>query len=251
MSSDELNRFNLNGYELSSVYARQKYRNGGVLIMSKLGLKWKQVNYGKIELLKEEKLFEFCCSKCTIDREDILVVGIYRSPSSDVKEFLNRLGMLFEFLLSINRKFVIAGDLNINILESNTNSKDFKNLLKSYGLNFLVDFPTRVTAVSETAIDNILTNISINELKITGIITELSDHDGQILEINFFKNLLKNKHIFKKTRHFSNENLNLFYKMLQKESLNEVYLASVEQKYNLFHDRLMHYFNLCFEKKYV
>lgn len=54
MSSEELNRFNLKGYVINSSYSRQKVKNGGVLVLSKLGLKWRQVNYFQLEQLKED-----------------------------------------------------------------------------------------------------------------------------------------------------------------------------------------------------
>lgn len=55
-------------------------------------------------------------------------------------------------------------------------------------MNYMVDFPTRISDYKESAIDNFLTDIPTNKLKIVGLITELSDHDGQILDTFDTKN---------------------------------------------------------------
>lgn len=47
----------------------------------------------------------------------------------------------------------------------------------------MVNFLTRVTEHSKTSVDNLITNIELNNLNVTGVITHISDHDGQILEL--------------------------------------------------------------------
>lgn len=46
----------------------------------------------------------------------------------------------------------------------------------------MVHFPTRMTEHSKTA-NNDITNIEPNNLNVTGVITHVSDNNGQILEI--------------------------------------------------------------------
>lgn len=50
-------------------------------------------------------------------------------------------------------------------------------------MEYLVDFPTRITETSITAIDNIIINFDKSITKVSGINTQLSDHDGQLFEI--------------------------------------------------------------------
>lgn len=46
-----------------------------------------------------------------------------------------------------------------------------KNILKRNGMPYLVKFPTRLCNTTETAIDNVLTNILKKHIKVEGIIT--------------------------------------------------------------------------------
>lgn len=52
-------------------------------------------------------------------------------------------------------------------------------------MKYLVNFPTRVTQHSKTAIDNFIKNIETNKSSIHGVIrpTYISDHDGQLLKL--------------------------------------------------------------------
>lgn len=52
-------------------------------------------------------------------------------------------------------------------------------------MKYLVNFPTRVTQHSNTAIDNFITNIETNKLSVHGVIrpTYISDHDDQLLKL--------------------------------------------------------------------
>lgn len=47
----------------------------------------------------------------------------------------------------------------------------------------MVNFLTRVTEHSKTTVNNLITNIEPNNLNVTGVITHISDHDGQILKL--------------------------------------------------------------------
>lgn len=50
-------------------------------------------------------------------------------------------------------------------------------------IKILINLPTKVTANSESGIDNLLTNNHLSSLQVEGVIRTLSDHDGQILKI--------------------------------------------------------------------
>jgi len=62
------------------------------------------------------------------------------------------------------------------------------SLLASYNLHSVVDFPTRITTSSCTAIDNIFINKHINiDFSIQSCPNGLSDHDAQILTLTDIK----------------------------------------------------------------
>lgn len=101
-----------------------------------------------------------------------------------------------------------------------------------FNIHNLVRFPTRVTLESGSAIDNIFTTVPKNNLSISGLVTELSDHDAQLLHIINFVDKYRGKiPITKTSRKFTTENIKRFRSFLQDESWSIVYLASVENKY--------------------
>ena len=80
---------------------------------------------------------------------------------------------------------IICGDINTNYLNESANKSKLDNLLLSYNLTSLINFPTRVQNTSATAIDNIFLDVSHYEsYAVTPIINGMSDHDAQLLTIN-------------------------------------------------------------------
>lgn len=63
MKNEQIDRLHLNNFTVNDFYSRTTAPKGGVMILSKLGVKWKKLKVSPaIELLKEDKQFEFCCS---------------------------------------------------------------------------------------------------------------------------------------------------------------------------------------------
>ncbi|KAG8275028.1 hypothetical protein J6590_094876 [Homalodisca vitripennis] len=70
------------------------------------------------------------------------------------------------------------GDFNVDALNNNhPSTKRLVDLLRSFDLELLVKSPTRVTTNTQSAIDNIITNIS--DVAVTVVNTAISDHYGQ------------------------------------------------------------------------
>ncbi|KAG8333294.1 hypothetical protein J6590_000421 [Homalodisca vitripennis] len=82
--------------------------------------------------------------------------------------------------------FVLVGDFNINAMDNNhPTTKKFENLLRSFGLDLLIRTPTRVTATTQTAIDNVIT--SLPSVVVSVVNTAISDHYGY----NWWKEIRK------------------------------------------------------------
>ncbi|KAG8326466.1 hypothetical protein J6590_039928 [Homalodisca vitripennis] len=74
--------------------------------------------------------------------------------------------------------FLIIGDLNINVMDlTDPLTQRLRDLLSSFDLNWSVKSPTRMTATSSTAIDNIITNIPYTTVSVLN--TAISDHFAQ------------------------------------------------------------------------
>ena len=71
-------------------------------------------------------------------------------------------------------KILLMGDLNIDIIGSQRNFIDYKNLL-SFDLEVQNIEPTRVTKISSTCIDHVF---AAEETQVTTINCTISDHYG-------------------------------------------------------------------------
>ena len=81
---------------------------------------------------------------------------------------------------AVNGEILLMGDLNINIIGSQRNVIDYKNLLLSFDLEVQNIEPTRVTKISSTCIDHI---IAAEETQVTTIICNISDHYGLMCDL--------------------------------------------------------------------
>jgi hypothetical protein len=101
--------------------------------------------------------------------------------------FLNTLEAILNRIYTNSLNIILCGDININYLDDvSTNKQKLNFLLASYNLCSIVDFPTRVTNISATAIDNFFKHK--NEIfSIHSLTNGLSDHDAQIRTLNNIK----------------------------------------------------------------
>ena len=102
----------------------------------------------------------------------------------ELYEFNNHfLPNLLEKLSYENKTIVLLGDFNANLLNYDTNT-DVSNFLDQiYCSSFLpvITSPTKITAKSQTLIDNIFANALDTTLWSENIATTLSDHNAQFL----------------------------------------------------------------------
>uniref|UniRef100_A0A1B6MTI7 Reverse transcriptase domain-containing protein n=1 Tax=Graphocephala atropunctata TaxID=36148 RepID=A0A1B6MTI7_9HEMI len=257
MKEEEVNRLNVIDFNLSSYFCRKFHSKGGVMILIKNGLKGRKVVLPPQlnNLLGEEKQFEFCLYMLTLSNFKLIIVGLYRSPLSCTEIFIDRLSQLLSYLNKMypNIAIMCAGDININVLVQSKEQSMLRNMLASQNMEYLINFPTRVTNNSTTAIDNFLIQKSYLEIiSVEGIITCLSDHDGQMLKISCQDHISNNnKFTISDQRSFSAENVALFSQLLSKELWFDVYFSPVEEKYKSFNNLLKYYFEIAFPKKTV
>jgi len=71
--------------------------------------------------------------KLIIDKTPLIIVCIYRSPSSDNNEFLTTLVEIIDKEKSASDYLIITGDMNINIVENNMVDNEYLDKLSEYG----------------------------------------------------------------------------------------------------------------------
>lgn len=252
MTKEELNLLKMSNYTLASHFSRNLGRGGGVMILVHKNINFKCIEIPpSINVLLIEKQFELCLTEIKTHNFCFVLGCIYRSPiSSNIEKFLESLEIVLDILCKKYKQVVISGDYNIDVLNKNDTYKKFVNILDVYGMKYLVNFPTRVTPHSKTAIDNFITNIDPNCLKVTGVVTQISDHDGQLMEMINVKS--ENRILTRKqVRKFDYFNTGTFCRDLSSESWFQVYVSIPGLKYDSFYSIFTYYFNVNFPKKYV
>ncbi|KAK9731414.1 hypothetical protein QE152_g13661 [Popillia japonica] len=90
---------------------------------------------------------------------------------------------MLELITSKSFIYIICGDFNINLNADNNNVEQFLSILSCYGAVPVIREYTRVTSTSNTCIDNIIVD---NTLDYTAhsLFSGISDHKAQVLELD-------------------------------------------------------------------
>ena len=180
----------LGHYKLAAKFCRQYYKNGGTSIFVHKSINFKEVY---IQDQCKEKDLEICAIELNWVRRNIIIMTVYRSPTGDFNYFQNKLDRILNSLNKKINELIICGDININYLEYDSRRQQL-DMLATYRLSNLVDFPTRIFNGSRSAIDNFFIDKTINN-NIKAYINGLLDHDAQLLSIGDIKMPIKNSKI--------------------------------------------------------
>lgn len=126
------------------------------------------------------------------DGRNTIFGSIYRSPSSSLPNFCSELNNLLHAATSENKNIIVMGDININILDSNSSSQhEYLNCFNGYGFESLIDLPTRCPPDGPgTLIDHAFTNL-LSPPDAFILRTDITDHYPIALR---FHSLLPKKH---------------------------------------------------------
>lgn len=110
------------------------------------------------------------------------IIGVYNPHKNNTPELLIDLeSILFQNKL---KNCFLIGDFNINLLDSSTLSDNYISLLRSYSFTLCNKrFPTRVTDQTETLIDHIHTNIDSENITVSNICSDFSDHSTLVIDV--------------------------------------------------------------------
>lgn len=233
----------IKNYTLAASYCRNE-RRGGSCILLKNNLEFKEIK------IKESVPFSFEGCAVEVLPYNVIIVCIYRTPSSKVEIFLDKLESLLETLSrKHNKKVVLCGDWNIDVLQDNKISKEFTSLLSNYNMKNHITQKTRKNACLDLIISN-LDNLSSKVYVLC-----LSDHEtGQTISFQV-DNKLDKKCSFKKSpqtwfesrRDMCKDNVRKFLSYLSSVSFNDVFQENdADKAFDLFHNFYTLLFNLCF-----
>ncbi len=173
LNKNIIDDFNMSGYNTYSTL-RCNRKGGGVSIYvsNKLNVTRKVSLSTTIDDILESITIEIHVQK----GKNIIVSCIYRSPGTD----LQVCNFLENALKNVNHnKYIyICGDFNIDLLKTSDHakSKEYIDMLYSFGLFPTILKPSRIAGQSATLIDNIFTNAVATSHYSGLMINDISDH---------------------------------------------------------------------------
>ena len=99
------------------------------------------------------------------------------------------LDTILQLLYTPKLNLITCSDINVNYLNDNDKKNELDAVLNSYNLFSMVKFPTRICNESISPINNIFDDIIMTDnFELFPLISELSDHDVQIIILNVLQN---------------------------------------------------------------
>jgi len=174
---------NIDGF-VSHHCLRQCGSGGGVSVFHRSDIRGIKLR----DMCISNDISEICAVQLSLNGSEIFVFGIYRPPSAPVANFSDYVLNLLHTLLITRKTVVVAGDLNINLLLSDSNCvKDFVNGMRA--LNFLptITKPTRFPSSDSQVDPSLLDHIWFNGMVqySSGIICfDVTDHFPVFLSLS-------------------------------------------------------------------
>jgi exonuclease III len=168
-------------YNLGAEFCRQSFHKVGVCMYI-----LKRFSFSVINILKycKDKDLEACAVKFKSSSMNICIFTVYRSPSGNFQFLLNGLENILKKIYNPHIHIIICGDINVNYFDESKEKNELNDLLNSYNLDSIIQFPTRITNNSRTTIDNIfLDTTKFVNFIISALSNGLSDHNAQMLAI--------------------------------------------------------------------
>lgn len=233
--------YKIRNFVLKSSYCREEATHGGVAIYCKNGIQ--ASSREELNQLALEFSFECTAVQVRYPGCEVIVVGVYRTPKSDIKAFFSRLHEMLVLLSDMEKSVIIAGDFNIDVASDKEDRRIFESILQSFNIRITIRDYTRVTHSTETCLDNILTKIN-HECLGEVINWHVSDHFGQKLVVKVEKPAPR-ECIF--VRSFSLNAVEAFVGGMSAEDWRGVYLCDVVEVNKQF-DIFMEIFRSIFER---
>lgn len=235
----------ISGFNLIDHYSRAAHIHGGVAIFGAPHLEFETI--GGVRNLSDDFHFEAVACKLKMGSIDTIVMVLYRSNVGNKDIFLAKLESALEVLSKYkNHLIVVCGDFNYDFLEPSRRLSELLDVLHSYNLTYTIDEPTRCTR----CLDNICISENRCVYQSTVVRNAISDHEGQIISINFNKANDKPDKIA--YRQINNPHKIKFFKtILSNERWHTVYdSADVETQYLEFSHLLNYHYNEAFALKH-
>lgn len=151
--AEDKNYIKIHNYNTAACFCRNQKR-GGTCILVKRDLFYKELKF--LDTLAVQKSFE-CCG-VEIPSNNLIILSIYRTPTSDPFFFIEKLEQVLNIIMkkyNCNKNIIIAGDFNINTLKQGKITENLQDFAQNFDLQIHVKEPTR----NQSCIDHILSNL--------------------------------------------------------------------------------------------
>ena len=229
----------VSNYEAFHTYRDQR-TGGGISLFVKSNYKSVVLS----ELSYVTNVLEVCTIKVNIQNNTVFIVGVYRPPNTSVGQFELELGNVLTRLAG--KQIIIAGDLNIYILNPNNQELNCMNSLVSNSFRSFINLPTRSTDRTASCIDHIWGNV--NNVLLSGVIeAHITDHIPCFVVFSINSNT-EGSNFVKTFRDFSERNMNVFGSVLR--DFTDDFVVSDDDDINMkvahFLDKLFKLFDSSF-----
>lgn len=237
----------ISNFELAACFARKKSKGGGAMIYVNRYRKWKYRSRPDINTIGKENEFEACGIEIKGQRPTI-IVAVYRPPGDkNMRGFLLKLTRLITVIERERKRLLIIGDINIDFLAANEKRHKLEEILTIHNLEANVTFPTRITRNTSTAIDNIISNFTLNN-KAQSIETGLSDHLGQTINIAIHTKNEEPRFIY--TRKLAKSQMQTLAAELEAKDWHTVFMGTTtDEKFQNFLSIFLEAYQRIFPKK--
>jgi hypothetical protein len=178
-----------------------------------------------------EKYFESLTIEIILNSKRTILTNIYRPPSpqnnitpnEQLSDFIDRIDNLTSELSNLNSPTFIFSDANLNLHNLSSNHLIELYLISLHCNGFIQTIlkSTRIQGDSHSLIDHISTNASLGNINTGVIISDLSDHFINFLQLPT-SNVSKQKHSLKPSHSFTSDNHQRFKLALSQLSWNDV-----------------------------
>lgn len=232
LNSRNVTLFNITDYKLIAYNVRTNMLRGGSLILGLNNCKYEELSI--CPMLYKQEFFEICGVK---DKDTNLnICCLYNNGKSIYfSDFLTQLEKLLTHFF--NKKCIIGGDFNVDLLEDDKNKTQFLTLLKCYNFRPIHFFETYVCGGAHSCLDNFLTNILPEYVdNCTVDHNGISDgHSALLCTLSVPYKLTtnnKDKYIKKKHRVFSSKNNKIFRESILKHNWHNYGINSFLKIFN-------------------
>lgn len=238
----------LDNYTLATCFNRVFFEHGGTAIYIKNNLDYKvRQDLNKLS-------FETNCELASIELKSskTVIVALYR-PDYDMSLFFEILTKLLNKICRENKRIIIAGDLNLNVLKLDKNIKKLNRILNNCNCKWVLNEPTRTetnknNVTTSTCIDNFIVNF--NEYNGSVLRHKISDHNVIKLELLNQNDLCNNTTYV--ARNFSMSNLKYFNFIFNNNYFkikSEILLANdANARMKILQDAVNYCYNIAFPK---